>query len=57
MHLKSLISGLAVSAAAGSIFYVLSSSSNKQKKCLKKDVKKTLKSAADLAEDFSSMFL
>ncbi|MCI5910503.1 MAG: hypothetical protein PUB76_09635 [Oscillospiraceae bacterium] len=56
MKLKSMVTGLAAAATAGTICYMISDSGSRQKNNIKKDAKKTLKSAVNLCEDFASIF-
>lgn len=56
MKIKSMLTGLAAAATAGSICYMISDSGSKKKNSIKKDAKKTLKSAVNLCEDFASIF-
>ncbi len=55
MEYKSVIKGAAVGLMAGTVCYVISTSSNKKKKSLKRNTVKAVKAFSNAVSCFSSM--
>lgn len=55
MKAKPIVKGVAAGAAAGAVCYVVSKSTGRQRRCLKRNAEKTLKSFVDMLSGFSDM--
>ena len=55
MEIKPLMKGAAAGAAVGTVCYVISKSSDRQKKSLKRNTGKAIKAFGSVVEGFSDM--